>query len=157
MKRPSSPQTLDLLSLAKTKQEAAEVINCIENLSPFLFNKKIKLDKKLDQFFSLEQKNRLKALAKSADIDLGDNIKAQEFFQQIKEMLGQMPVVSLTLAFDPKPENITSISDWLTFNTKTQILLDYCVNPKLIGGCIVVYKGFYKDASLRKKLSESSL
>lgn len=72
--------------------------------------------------------------------------------QQIKSDLSNRETIEITLAFDPERAFIERLYQWFTRNVSNGIVLQISVNSQIVGGAIVVYKGFYSDLSLEKKL-----
>jgi|SRR3989344_4817887 len=60
----------------------------------------------------------------------------------------------LYLAFPAEEAQIKEIGQWLRKNINGQLIFDVKVDPSLIGGCALVYKGVYKDFSLKGKIGE---
>lgn len=144
----------NILNLVRTKKEAVEFTSNLNSLTQSLFNIKVNVDKKMDEFLSAEQKERILALCKKQNINVKDVLSFQKFLSNLKAKVEQMPTVTITLAFEPKPSTIANISDWFLLNTKKGLLLDIVVDKNLIGGATVVSQGIYKDFSVKKMLEE---
>ena len=69
----------------------------------------------------------------------------------------KLPVLKIHLAFLPTPSFIKELSDWLKRNLKRKVLLDVEVNPAIVGGAILEYKGKYLDLSLRRELEKLNI
>ena len=76
----------------------------------------------------------------------------QQFVQEIKAELNNLPTISIYLAIDPTEEVVKAISRWFTDNLSLKVLLSITVSPTLIGGIQILYKGLIRDYSLRKTL-----
>ncbi len=63
-------------------------------------------------------------------------------------------VVIITLATTLPKEEIRRLGQWFRHNIHPQILLDVHKDPKIIGGCQIIWRGFEGDFSLRKKFQE---
>lgn len=73
-----------------------------------------------------------------------------EFLKELKEILQSLPILKLELAFLPSRSFLEKISLFLG----KKIVLDVKVNPEIVGGAILEYKGKYLNLSLEKKVAE---
>lgn len=65
-----------------------------------------------------------------------------------------LPILRLTLAFEPSESVINSISYWARQKLEAGILLDLSLDRSLLGGAVIMHKGKFYDYSLRNKLRE---
>lgn len=65
-----------------------------------------------------------------------------------------LPILKLTMAFEPSESIIDNISNWARSNLQSGILLDLSLDRSLLGGAQIVYEGKYYDYSLKKKIKE---
>jgi hypothetical protein len=70
------------------------------------------------------------------------------------DIIGNLPVVTLTLAIHPTAEEIRQLGQWFRQNVDSQILLDIHQDPEIIGGCRLIWQGFEGDFSLRRKFKK---
>ncbi len=52
-----------------------------------------------------------------------------------------MPVITLTVAFEPNKQMLKSVSEWFVVNTKKQMLFDIRIDRTLIAGAAINYEG----------------
>lgn len=71
----------------------------------------------------------------------------------LQEQLTSLPVVQITIAREPSNNTIDIIAAWFASNVG-ELLLTIFVNPKLIAGIQIAFKGRYKDLSLVTKIDE---
>jgi F0F1-type ATP synthase delta subunit len=83
------------------------------------------------------------------NISPGSNSPLKDFFDKIREKVSSMPVISLTLAFEPGEETLKILSDWFPLNINRQILLDIKIDTNLIAGAYISFNGKYLDSSVR--------
>lgn len=76
------------------------------------------------------------------------------FFQDVKKILKKILQIKLEVAFQPSLEFCIFVKKWFKENLHTNLILDLTINPKIIGGVIIEYKGKYGDFSLNKKIDE---
>ncbi len=55
-------------------------------------------------------------------------------------------------AVDLPEENVRQVAKFIRENFKQGLLVDVKIDPSLIAGCALVYKGVYKDYSLKKTI-----
>ena len=143
-----------LLEIIKTKDDARELLLQIEDALNELYKHKKDGLSVIEDVFPYEKKEKMLALLAAQKVDVKNSIQVTEFFNQLQKTIQAIPVVSLTLAFEPKFSFIKKMSSWLVVRLKKTVLLDITVDRLLIGGAIVSSGGRYKDYSLKKILGE---
>lgn len=78
----------------------------------------------------------------------------KEYLQRLEKFLAGLPVVRLTLAFDPSREIQQGWVAWLRSRVHPQMVIDCRVDPAVVGGAIIEYDGQAVDFSLRGKLDQ---
>ncbi len=86
-----------------------------------------------------------------------DKEKILKELADIKEELLKLPVLKIQLAFLPAQTFIEELSDWLKRNLKKKVLLDIKVNPTIVGGVILEYRGRYLDLSLKREIEKLNI
>lgn len=74
--------------------------------------------------------------------------------KKIRENLGQIKTVELTLSMDPSQKLIDKITDLLSSSLTQKAAIDIKIDPSIIGGAIVIFNGKYYDGSLKTKLKQ---
>ncbi len=64
-------------------------------------------------------------------------------------MVAALPVMSLVLAFEPKDTTLIALSEWFLLNIKRQALFEITVNPRMIAGVTISFKGRHLDFSIK--------
>lgn len=77
-----------------------------------------------------------------------------ELFQQIEKEAGKLQQVIIYLAFEPTQTQIEQIHFWMIKNLPQKVTIDIKIDLTLLGGCALVYKGIYKDYSLRSRIQQ---
>lgn len=80
--------------------------------------------------------------------------KQIEFLDELRNYLLSLPKIKLTLAFQPNKEFLKQISEWLQKEVGQKIVLNIFVNPHIVGGAIIEYKGKYLNFSLIKEIQQ---
>jgi len=126
----------------KTTDDRDTILNSIDILSDGLYKTKFDIRKNLTpaayQFIQSETGGRI----------------TQSLLAQVKEKLQNLPVLSLTLAFMPDEKMIEKFSAWVKVNLTDQTILDFEIDPSLLGGALISFNGKYLDGSLFKKMEE---
>jgi len=66
-----------------------------------------------------------------------------------------MTEFKMTLAYRPEKRILLQIQEWLKRELRNPPKLKIKVDPKIIGGAVIEFKGRYKDFSMRKMLEIS--
>lgn len=73
--------------------------------------------------------------------------------KEISDGIAKLPTVTLFLPFIPPIYEVPKLCGWFRGNVGGDVLVDIKNNQELIGGCAVVWKGVYRDFSLRYYMS----
>jgi len=138
----------------RTKDDANDFYIVLDHLTNNLFAPETTVDQMLLEQASYQKTTLFKQLAKTARVNLQDKTQLQLFLNEVKNFLTTLPVVTLTVAIEPKEVMITAIHDWFSRNYKTLVLLDIMIDSTIIGGTLVRFNGHYADYSLKKSLEE---
>lgn len=143
-----------LIELTKTTQDLVDLEEEINALSNSLYNTEInKFDQILEESVRVSMASEIKKLLKSCKISGKDEIK--NFLTDAYQTISSLPILILTLAFEPSEQVIYNISSWVRTNFEERIILDLVLDRRLLGGTLIEYKGKYYDYSVRKKLEEN--
>lgn len=89
-------------------------------------------------------------------IDFFQTVNPKNFEQFFEDLENQIKVISpliLYLPFEIGKEDVQKISLWLRQNLKyPPPLLEVKIDPNLLGGSALSYKGVYKDYSLKARI-----
>jgi len=66
----------------------------------------------------------------------------------LRDYILKLPKVSLTLAIQPRNEFLNRLYLWMKEHAGNNMLLDISIDPKIIGGLVLSYKGNYINKSL---------
>ncbi len=80
-----------------------------------------------------------------------DNV--YQIFSDLEKMIAKLPTLTIYLVFEPDDPTLNQIGSYSrrTFASPT-LLLDIKIDPRLIAGTALAWKGVYKDYSLRMKI-----
>jgi len=77
-------------------------------------------------------------------------------FQELEKKTANLNPLIIYLSFEPGITQIEAIHNWFRKNISQNILFDIKIDHELIGGAALVYKGIYRDYSLKAKIQENS-
>lgn len=114
--------------------------------------------KKVEEF--LKEKD-----AKEDDIEavrswvhgLGNKLDGRGFhatLNSLTEAMRSLPTVSLFVPILMPESELEKIGKWFRKYVTETMMLDVRVDPSYIGGCGIVYRGYFKDMSLRRLFLE---
>lgn len=92
-------------------------------------------------------------LANECGLNVRGKGDVTEFISLIKRELSEVMPLKITLAFDPDMAFLSRLHLWVSANISSKSVLDITVDPKIIGGIILVHGGKYLDLSLEKELN----
>ena len=76
--------------------------------------------------------------------------------EEVDKFIASLSPLTIYFVFMPEEGQVKEIGEWLRKSLNNpRLLFNVKVDPGLIGGCAVVYKGVYKDYSLKAKISEN--
>lgn len=80
------------------------------------------------------------------------DLEQQRFLDSIIEYLKKLPVVSVTLAFEPTDSFVGKLKNEISTLCGSKVILDLVVNQYIMAGAIFEYKGRRKEYILKDKL-----
>jgi len=138
----------ELLSLARTKDEAQEISKELDIVSEALYqNRPEALEEVLNKKIRAD-------VAKVLRDDFAKGFNKEKYINEIKETLKKSKIISLTIAFEPREETLVKLGSWVKKNLREGILLDISKDEAIVGGAQVISAGNFRDFSLRKKIKE---
>jgi F0F1-type ATP synthase delta subunit len=144
----------DFAKKIKTKEELIFYLEEIAQVRQIIFkDKEASLSKKVEGKVSGEFKKFLERLEKEEVISKNPG-QQFSFFQELEKYLQSLPEIKLEIAFSPDDNSLDRISQWLEKELGQKIILDLIINPRVVGGAIIEYRGNWHDFSLAKKIDQ---
>ncbi len=140
----------DILKYITTKEDLYEFIDLLDTLVENAFKKGSSFSKTLDKASGQKFSAAIKRIGNGKSPE-----QIQDILNKLKQEAEKVNFLSLTIAIEPSEELLTSLSKWAEKNFDNKVIFDITVNPDIVGGAIVTYKGNYRDESLKKTLEES--
>lgn len=79
-----------------------------------------------------------------------DNV--YDIFSELEKMSAKFPVLTMYLTFEPDDATLFNLGTFVRKTFSPALLLDIKFDPNLIAGTALVWKGVYRDYSLRAKI-----
>lgn len=76
------------------------------------------------------------------------------FLEELQKKLESLPVLKITLAFLPSRKSIERIVNFIRKESGEKIILDIFIDPEIVGGAILEYRGKYLDFSLKNEVKK---
>lgn len=107
----------------------------------------------LNEFIDQKKESRDEFNALNAwDYPFYSRFNKENVYENLKEIekeAEKLPVITIYLPFNLPIFEAPKLGKWLRANIDPKILAEIKSDPSLIGGCSLVYKGEYRDLSLR--------
>jgi F0F1-type ATP synthase delta subunit len=95
---------------------------------------------------------KLQALIERNMVNFRDVNQLHMFFDQAHKQIMNIPRLQIQIAIEANDSLITAIYSWVKREVHDVVFLELITKPALIGGCVIVYEGMYKDYSVKYKL-----
>jgi F0F1-type ATP synthase delta subunit len=145
---------LDLSNFFTTKAQANDFSDRIAMLESNLFETDFDLESQLQKKLGLKRKDKFLSLLRENKIPMDSKKALNKFLEKIREQISKLPKAEIFLAIEPNQEILKSISGWFILNLGEQILIDITIDPSVVAGAIINYKGKRFDASVRKQFKK---
>jgi F0F1-type ATP synthase delta subunit len=97
-----------------------------------------------------------KSWADNFDQSVTEGINSENFHavnEYIDNFISNATTLSIYFVFIPDHAQVKEIGEWLrTSLNNPKLIFDVKIDPSLIGGCAIAYKGVYKDYSLKARI-----
>lgn len=78
----------------------------------------------------------------------------KEFLKALTRELSNLKTLRITTSLRLNRGILENISKWIKTNVDPNLILEIEVDPSIIGGMVIEYKGIYKDYSLSRRLDD---
>ena len=80
-------------------------------------------------------------------------LERDQFFSELEVDLDGMPEVVLEVPIEPSEGLIEKVNEWLLGNMDNKVIVNFVINPRLIGGATISFQGKFGDYSLSSVLT----
>ena len=130
-----------------TKDDVLQLLEEIANAKQRLYS-----DARSEVVWSYSSK--LKKVLGAAGTKKNDAEKLQSLQSRIQEYFSSYEFFKLTLAFTPEERFLTELKKEILARHGFSPILEIAINPDIVGGVLIDYKGLHFDFSLRHKIDE---
>ena len=140
---------IDFSEFFSTKAEANDFLRTLTSITDTIFQTDFHLETALAEKFGITVSDRLLSFMHENNINLQSRDEIKIFLQKMHDVISALPVLSMTVAFEPQERTLKALSEWFFINIKKQVLFDFTVDSKLVAGATLTYKGKFFDFSIR--------
>ncbi|MBI4009338.1 F0F1 ATP synthase subunit delta [Candidatus Roizmanbacteria bacterium] len=77
-----------------------------------------------------------------------------KLFNDLENQIKKLPTLTIYLTFETDDQTLSQIGEFIRETLNPSLMLDVKLDPSLIAGAALSWKGVYRDYSLRAKLEE---
>jgi hypothetical protein len=147
-------ENLDFSDFFTTKAQASEFTTRIATLSEMTYQTNFNLEQVLMEQFGIEKKDKFMRLLQDANVNTQSATTLKAFFDKMREEVAALPVLPLTIAFEPTDQTLKLLSGWINLNVKKQIIFDISVNRHLVAGAAITFNGKFLDFSFKERFDK---
>ncbi len=136
----------------RTSYHLRELTKALDHLQSAYFHKKQPFLETLSKEVAFPLSELLKDLAIENQVNLENTAEVDLFLNRLRDDVQVIPHLTLTISTEPTTGLIQAINEWIIINLRKAIILDFVLDPKIVGGAIVAYQGKIVDHTLKKKL-----
>ena len=139
----------DLSEFFITKKQANDFLQSLSNIIDQLFEVDFNLESVLANEIGIDKKDKFMILLRDLKMNNSSNEELKKLLLKIQDDVRKLPVMSITIAYEPNNTSLKAFLEWFLFTLKKQILIDIQVDKKLIAGSTINYNGKFKDYSVK--------
>jgi len=147
-------EPIDLSDFFTTKAEAEDFLSQLTTLAEMFFRTNFNFENALTQQFGVTKADRFLAIMRENNVNPASLQTVKEFVSVLIQKITTMPIITLTVAFEPNKQMLKSVSEWFVVNTKKQMLFDIRIDRTLIAGAAINYEGKFSDFSIRETFNQ---
>jgi len=145
---------VDLSDLFTTRVEANDFLARLTTISELFFKNGFNLEKALVDQFGVNKSDRIIAILRQSNINPESTPQVKDFLFLLMSKISSLPVLNLTIAFEPTSQTLKNLSEWFFMNLHKQMLFDIKVDRSVIAGAHIRYNGKFFDFSIRSTYEE---
>jgi F0F1-type ATP synthase delta subunit len=147
-------EEINLSEFFHTKAQANDFSARLSAIVEKIYQTDFNLDKMLIEEFGLQKKDKLIIFLRNNKVNTQSSSELNSFFNKLIEDISKLPILSLSIAFNPKEETLRILSEWFLLNYKNQVLFEITINPDLVAGSAISFNGKYRDYSVKPKFEK---
>src|SRR5271154_348570 len=103
---------IDLSDLFTTKVEANDFLARLTTISEMFFQTGFNLEHALHQQFGVNKSDKIITILRANNVNPESLPAVKDFFFIIMSKISSLPVISLTIAFEPQDQTFKTLSQW---------------------------------------------
>jgi hypothetical protein len=147
-------QPIDLSDFFTTKVQADDFLSRLTTLSEMFFRTNFNFENALTQQLGVNKADKFLTIMRENNVNPASLSTVKEFVTVLTQRIMTMPVITLTVAFEPNDQALKSVSEWFVINMKKQLLFDIKIDQTIIAGATVTYQGKFSDFSIRETFNQ---
>ena len=140
---------IDLSDLFTTKVEANDFLARLTTISEMFFQTGFNLEHALHQQFGVNKSDKIITILRTNNVNPESLPAVKDFFFILMSKISSLPVISLTIAFEPQDQTLKSLAQWFFINMHKQVLFDLFVDHTILAGAHITYNGKFFDFSIK--------
>jgi F0F1-type ATP synthase delta subunit len=146
--------TIDLSSFFQTKSQASDFSSRIASLADKIYETDFNLEKELLNEFGLKKKDAFQRVMHENNVSAESHASLKEFFTKMQQQITSLPVLTLTLAFEPNDETMKALAEWFIINMNRQVVFEINLDRSIIAGATISFNGKNLDLSIKDKFTQ---
>ncbi|HSX08798.1 MAG TPA: F0F1 ATP synthase subunit delta [Candidatus Saccharimonadales bacterium] len=142
-------ENIDLSDLFTTKSEATDFLARLTTISEMFFQNGFNLESALKTHLGVNKSDHFMSILRTSNVNVESLSEVKDFIFILMSKISSLPVLSLTIAFEPNDQTLKLLSEWFFINMHKQMLFDISVDKNLIAGARITYNGKFFDFSIK--------
>ena len=138
---------LDLTPFFTTKGQATDFTVRLSAIVEAIYHTNFSIEKTAMEMLGIKKSEYLLKLMRDNGISLNSAPEVKKFLETIIASIKKMPVLTMTIAFEPTEKTFKLLNDWFVINLKKQFILELIIDPTILSGAIIKYGGAFLDCS----------
>jgi len=147
-------ESINLSAFFSTKAQSSDFMNRLAEISKTTYQTNFDLEKTLTEQLGFKKKDLFITILRDNKIQIESGPAVKTFLEQLQEQIKALPVLPLSLAFEPTEQTFKTLADWFELNLKRQLILDVTVDKRLIAGAAITFSGKFFDYSIRPRFDQ---
>ncbi len=151
-----NPSIKFLLARILTIADVGIYLEYLRKIEMILYNANINVAEELSVILPHDVKESFLSIVHGSGIDMRDSQALHLLILDIKNKIQGIPVMGLTLAYEPTEKDLRDFSSFLFTNIGMQIIFHVVRDESILGGCKIEFAGKIADYTLKKELDQYS-
>lgn len=138
-----------------TKADLDRIIYSIDKFKLDLYTYSAsELERCLHYQYDIKFNSIIQGLLAKNELDFRDEykVKIEHLLDDLAKSLVSIEILDITIAFSPSARFLNVMRNWAYENITDNIVLDIHVDPAVLGGASLIYRGHYLDLTIANKL-----